>query len=1059
VRAILFALTISSLLSAGSLSFQNLSPRNGLSDIFVSDIVQDPNGFIWLATHDGLNRFDGQNIRTFRHEPGDSSAIAGSWINRLLCDKEGRIYCQLGIGGLAVYHPEDQRFSWLNSSNGLSSNLIQDMQIDDQGRVWLATPAGLDMIPPGSDTPLSITSADAYRVAFDGSGGVWLALKNGGIMRLYRQPDGQFSQQLFAEFEARISMMLSHDKTVWVATQNGQIMVFRVEKGDAYYETIYTIADRAPVVRMALHENTLFALTTNGLARIEENIIPGKTGYIWQPDNQPKRLSSMRLMESTGQIWITANGAAHFYRFDLATSAVQKDAFTSPAREIYHTRLFKDDRGGIWIASEHEGAFYHTPYKNGFTKVIGAENNITATETAGKNIYAAVGEKLAILRDEKIIWYEDTGAGHISALHYDENNGLWLGMADGSLGLWDTLAHRMVFKKRITKNAPIRCITAEDADHLWIGTDNNGLVLYNHQTGDRRLWHNGSSSQSLSSPFVWSLLNEEKYLWIGLAAGGLNRLDKNSGRVERFLPGQPPHHLNNLTVSVMHKDSAGYLWLGTYSGGLNRYDPVTGHFKALTEKDGLSGNMIKGILEAEGGHLWISTNGGVTRLNTADLSMTHFDRNDGLQAAALLTRAVALRDHAGRLYFGGQHGLDRIDPDELRNNPLPPRTVIERMRVVNNPDGAAPRMAPFSGRRELQLAYDQNVLEFSFVAPDYSHPAKITYAYKLDGVDKEWQHTRERRSAVYSNLSPGRYIFQVRAASNDGLWNPQPARLFLTITPPFWQTGWFYALAFSVALLIVVLAYRRHLSHKTRQAVERERIRVQEQARVRSKTAHDFHDELGHRLTRIAFLCRQMDLMPSFSEAELRKMISQIQDNTNQLYMGARDFIWAIDPRNDSFYEMAIRMKDFGDELFDGSPVHFQVDGFNQRMQRLFLDMDRRRHIPLIFKEAMNNIFKYAGAARVSLRFACSGNEFSITLRDDGNGFDPHNVRRGIGLESMRMRAEKSDVLLKIHSEPGAGTEITCTAKITQEGGLRRALVSRIHKQVTNKKGTEVHER
>ena len=225
-----------------------------------------------------------------------------------------------------------------------------------------------------------------------------------------------------------------------------------------------------------------------------------------------------------------------------------------------------------------------------------------------------------------------------------------------------------------------------------------------------------------------------------------------------------------------------------------------------------------------------------------------------------------------------------------------------------------------------------------------------------------------------------------------------------------------------------------HLSwaqHKIKHALEIEKIRAEENERVRKQTAIDFHDELGHRLTRISLLTEIVKRKLGDSYRDVLPLLRKISENSIQLYDGTKDFIWAIDPQNDSLYELLVRLKDFGDEIFNDTNIDFLVKGISAELEKTSLSTDMKRHLTLIFKEGMNNSLKHSGGKKVSLESKIVGDEIEITLQDDGTGFKIDEDKGGNGIKNMIKRAEKINGQLQINAEPGKGTRISFKGKVT----------------------------
>lgn len=252
------------------------------------------------------------------------------------------------------------------------------------------------------------------------------------------------------------------------------------------------------------------------------------------------------------------------------------------------------------------------------------------------------------------------------------------------------------------------------------------------------------------------------------------------------------------------------------------------------------------------------------------------------------------------------------------------------------------------------------------------------------------------------------------------------------ILPPFWNTWWFILSLILILTALGYTAYRSSVKIKINRAVEIERIRINEREELKRKTAVDFHDEVGYRLTKISILSELIkrkipESLPSFAP-----QLIQISEISNEIYNGTKDFIWSIDPNNNSLYELIIRLKDFGDEFFNGTQIDFKTDGNNDELKNYYLNSDWKRHLTMLFKEAMNNSSKHSCANQVILRVNVSVNKIIIELEDNGKGFVENNLYPGSGLKNMKIRAEKIGGLLKVNTENCKGTKIIFTAELPE---------------------------
>lgn len=271
----------------------------------------------------------------------------------------------------------------------------------------------------------------------------------------------------------------------------------------------------------------------------------------------------------------------------------------------------------------------------------------------------------------------------------------------------------------------------------------------------------------------------------------------------------------------------------------------------------------------------------------------------------------------------------------------------------------------------------------------------------------------------------------VKATNSTGFESSESSSLSVIVTPPFWQTWWFILSILTVIGITIYSLHKFKLARELKYAEEIERIRAEEEIKLRKKAAEDFHDELGHRITKISLYNELLKRTLKDQESGSLTYMQKISELSSNLSSGVKDFIWTLDPGKDTLYDVAIRLKDFGDDLFDKSSISFRTSGVEERYSNITMPMDWRRHTMLIFKEAMNNILKYSNAKNVLLTFSIHENEIDISLTDDGDGFDLNKIKQGRGLKNIRMRAASLNGKVDIESTKGEGTSIRLHSQLS----------------------------
>jgi signal transduction histidine kinase len=470
------------------------------------------------------------------------------------------------------------------------------------------------------------------------------------------------------------------------------------------------------------------------------------------------------------------------------------------------------------------------------------------------------------------------------------------------------------------------------------------------------------------------------------------------------VPGDP-HSLHNNNVRSFAIDKKGTLWIGTNGGGLNRYNKSENNFSHFTMENGLPNDAIYNLVCDNNGMLWLGTNRGLCRFNPVDYSCKNFAEKDGIQNYEYNTGA-ALKLKDGTLLIGGVAGYNIIDPNKIQNKKSFTPVVISSFKVF---DKETP-----TGNGNINLNYQQNSFSFEFAALSYFRNQENHYAYQLEGVDPDWVYSDTRRYISYSQLKPGTYKFKVKAANHDGVWNETGAQMIISITPPYWQTWWFMILCV-VAVAGILFLIRRYEQNRKKQLEA-----------VRERISRDLHDDMGSTLQSISVMS-EIVRMKSKPDTESNPTIEKIGSASREMIEKMNDIVWAVNPKNDQFENIIFHMRAFAGELLAGKDIalHFKADN---DLNNIKLSMEKRKSFFLVFKEVINNAFKYSGAKNVSVEISKSNHQLKLIVEDDGIGFDMNEDRLitgGNGLKNMKTRADELNGNIAMTSETGKGTRVS----------------------------------
>jgi signal transduction histidine kinase len=429
--------------------------------------------------------------------------------------------------------------------------------------------------------------------------------------------------------------------------------------------------------------------------------------------------------------------------------------------------------------------------------------------------------------------------------------------------------------------------------------------------------------------------------------------------------------------------------------------------------------VVLSLAEDRRGRIYVGTGRGVDRLEPETDRIRRYSTADGLVSNSAIT---AYTDRDGSLWFGTLHGLSRLKPGG-EPRPSPPTVFIEALRI-----GGAPHPLSELGETRvagLDLEHDQSRVQVDYAGISLAPGEVLRYQTRLAGVDEEWNAPTEERSVLYGNLGAGSYRFLVRAVNAEGM-ESRPASVAFTILPPFWQRLWFLAPVLVLAALGVFAIYRYRVQRLV--AIER----------VRTQIATDLHDDLGARLSRVSILSEAASRLIGRDDAQARRLLSEMGDTSRDLIDAAGDIGWSIDPRRDDVGSLVARIRRFASDMLDGRgiPWSFETppDGFDRR-----LAPEQRRHLLLVFQEAIHNVIRHSAASRVDLALRIADGRVEAEIQDNGRGFaligHPEDLAGGRGLLNMRERACVLGGELEVESEPGKGTRIRIHAPLTQPQG------------------------
>ena len=562
----------------------------------------------------------------------------------------------------------------------------------------------------------------------------------------------------------------------------------------------------------------------------------------------------------------------------------------------------------------------------------------------------------------------------------------------------DSLKKLPVFTHIIPDAIIIGNATLNDDDgSFWFGSDTRGLYQFNYTTNRlRSFWNPSNDSAYLSHNDVISLCNDpdnpQQYLWVGTEGGGLNKLDKTTGKVIRY------------TTSI-----------------------------------GLPNNVINGMLFDKEKNMWVSTNHGICKFNPATLTVKCFDVNDGLQGNEF-DRFKYFESAEGMMFFGGVNGVNYFYPDKIEDNHHIPQVVITDVRLQNRSvlvrDRHLLRTYTSTNSNTLTIPYSENIISVEFAALDFSNPNKNLFSHKLDGFNKDWSYPTTERTVTYTNLDPGKYVFHIRGSNNDGVWNMNGASLTFIILPPWYRTWWFYALSFIAiaGTIIGIIWYRFKQPERARQVQEDfARALMENQEAERKRISGELHDSVGQNIllikNRAHFGVQGVQDLPS-AHLQLNEIATLAADTLNQV----REISHNLRPLHLDRLGLTQAIYMLLDQVEHNSTIKItsSINEIDNRVPK-----ESEVNIFRIVQECLNNILKHAQAKNVTVTVTLEPEYIQIIIQDDGVGFDFDQKQRltknyGMGLSGLSERAKIIGGNLTIESSPGNGTKVLLKIPVSQ---------------------------
>ncbi|WP_286232830.1 response regulator [Thalassotalea sediminis] len=1038
--------------------FEHFYREKGLSQATVSSLLVDQDGYLWVGTNDGLNRFNGYDFEVFKANDSVKDSILASNITTLYQDTEGVLWVAT-VSGVNTFNRK------LNTFN--------DIKVVNEH--------------------LGKTEAKVIKINEVSDNDIIFATDKGGFT-FNKQSQTISEINISHESTGKISTLFKAKETLWASLNNGDLGYLEGTR----FKTVFNGFDVTNAF-ISLEEE-LWLGTVNGLV-----IIDAKTGEKIKPQlsSQLSDVNITVIHHNGHNVWVGTNNSGLF-KIDRDTSIVEnfiandKDPNSLGHNQI--TDITSDNHDGVWIGTYVLGVekydtsneqFKHIEQNNAHKTTLSGNTITSFLELDDKNLLIGTYESGLNLYNSDLKSYShftsdeknqlSISSSGISALVRHNQDSVWVGTIGGGLNLFN-LQNKTFERINITDNAnstigenTVLRILKGEGDFIWIGTWGGGLLKYNYALGTfKRFTHQPENQNSISDNSVWALTKDDAgYIWIGTQSGGLNKFDPETESFTHYgSQSENEYSISNNWVTSIYVESQDVLWIGTFSG-LNKFEPKREVFTKYSTKHGLPSELIYGVLSDEQGYLWLSSNDGLSRFDPRTTSFKNYGVSDGLQGSEFNSLSY-YKTESGELLFGGVNGFNRFFPSDIKDDTSLPNVVltdflvhnkhveiqadktnVTKKQKVNSASLTIP--SDINELDRLILTYDEKLVSFEFAALHFAEPMNNQYAYKLEGYDEEWIYTdAKNRRATYTSLPSGDYTLHVKASNGDGYWNETGKSLNITVLPPIWRTWWAYTLYLILIVgTIGLILYRQNYQRLKEHAIN---VQLKRADRLKDEFLANTSHELRTPLNGIIGLAESLiDGASGQLPESANKNLAMVVASGKRLSNLVNDILDFSKLKNHT-----LKLNFSGVELHSLTDVVMTVSTPLIGDKNITLKNRVSSELPIvnadesrleqILYNLIGNAIKFTEEGEVTIDAEQIGNKVKISVQDTGIGIAADKLQvifnsfeqlkgnasrvqsgTGLGLAVTKQLVELHDGRIDVHSKLGKGSCFSVTLPIDND--------------------------
>ncbi len=989
------------------------SVNDGLADRFVTDILQTSNGFLWIATNAGLNKFDGYSFTIFNDHPNNNHQISATNIKEIHEINGGRLLI-LYDNNLVFFDLLDPRsFEYkkieMLPEDGIKG-IVRDIKVNPQRKLQVLSQVDstyniyelaenhfqLKVQLPAQKGGLLgnaqfIQLKNGPFLLNESQSGLKLFSAKGELIKHFKRKDFDSPTYPYNYPCASNFMHESKDSTIWIAFSKLS-GVFQVDLADISIRQFSQLTNRKRFARVWEDDqrNLIFAQSRGGSkgARVQAM-------YCLKPD----------------QTIVS-------YNFMLDKRAVVTDVYSRNFAKniiIGHDtgmRILKNNQSKVkYFSFNEEGSNEASSIikdiegdLNGYTYFINEEVWIYQIDLYNDEINELQVTNLRTNRPFKFDCPVD--------LHYDIDSSILWGISCAyssnvsrihKIDLSSCTSRTYIYKNKINAFAQTR------DRMLWmVGQTRNNegkLVSFDPNTEKFATFFDREGLNPLDNAIPRYIMeNRAGGIWIG-TENGLFKIDRDSALTTRYARSEDPgmSGLTSNSVYVINENQDGRLWLGT-ANGLNILNPQTGEIETYDKSHGLTNNIICGLIADDSGNYWISTSNGISYFEYSDRLFRNFYQADGLSHDEFRPKSF-FKDENGRVYFGSANGLNVFEPSVLLETNDAPKVVLTEF-IKYNARNEKPEIINknLDQLNEVIISPYDTYFQFNFILPNFTNAQKNQFSVWLEDFDNDWIYLGNTPSVRYNKLPPGKYTLHIDGAGPNGNWSDDSRSIDIIVKPIFYKTWWFYLLA-TILIGGGVWAFFHYLLEQ--------RLKVE---RIRMKLSSDLHDEMSGLLSGIAMQTDILQMMTSDSTSRSRLQI--IGEVSRKAMSKMSDVIWSIDSRKDRVQDLIQRMQEHADEMLLPLNISYQFD-IAKIDQNKLMPVTIRQNLYFIFKESINNVAKHSNATNVQIEFGNRGNTFEMKVKDNGQKFTSSFGKTGQGITNLKMRADRIKANLSIKQKDG----------------------------------------